>query len=124
MTASGAPDPGGPGGPPPARSGRGYWLPGLIAMVALLIIAGAIGAGDLEHRSPGRLAGSDVAQQLALGMQAQAGSSALPEVHCPASEPVRNGWTFVCTEVRAGVSRPIQVTEIDSRGHLRWRVGA
>jgi hypothetical protein len=93
-------------------------------MAVLLAIGGAIGAGDLEHRSPSRLSGSDIAQQIALGMQAQAGRSAPPDVHCPASEPVRNGWSFVCTEVQSGGSLPIQVTEIDSRGHLRWHLGS
>jgi Domain of unknown function (DUF4333) len=108
--------------PPPAR--RGYWIPGLIALAALLAIGLAFGAGDLNHRSPSTLQGVQVAQQLALAIQAEDGTHAVPDITCPASEPVRAGVQFVCTMAGTGSPRPIEVSEIDGRGHLRWHVGS
>lgn len=89
-------------------------------MVVLLAIGLVLGAGDLQHRSPTTLHGSDVAQEIAFGIQAQEGAAAPPVVHCPGAEPVRAGWRFGCTVVEAGAGRAVQVTEIDGRGHLRW----
>jgi hypothetical protein len=109
-------------GPTPRRR-RGYWIPGLIAIAVLTAIGVAFGAGDLNHRSPSVLHGSDVAQQIALGIQAQQNLQRPPDVRCPATEPVRNGWRFVCTRVGAGPAKPIHVVEIDERGRLRWSLG-
>jgi hypothetical protein len=89
-------------------------------MVVLFAIGLVLGAGDLQHRSPTTLHGSDVAQEIAFGIQAQEGATAPPVVHCPGAEPVRAGWRFGCTVVEAGAGRAVQVTEIDGRGHLRW----
>jgi hypothetical protein len=110
--------------PAPGRKRRGYWVPGLVAMAVLLAIGLALGAGDLVHSTPSALAGPDVAQQIAVGMQAQEGTHTPPIVHCPAAEPVRNGWRFVCTRSQGGRLVPVQVTEIDGRGHLRWHLGS
>src|SRR5579875_2331816 len=54
---------------PRARSRRGYFLPGAIALAALLLIGAAVGAGDLSHPSPRTLRGADVAAQISLGVQ-------------------------------------------------------
>jgi hypothetical protein len=110
-------------GTPPPRRRRGYWIPGLIAIAVLTAIGVAFGAGDLNHRSPRILHGSDVAQQIALGIQAQENLHQPPEVRCPASEPVRNGRRFICTRVGSGPAVLIHVVEIDNRGRLRWSVG-
>jgi hypothetical protein len=65
-----------------------------------------------------------VAQQIALGIQAQEHLHRPPDVHCPATEPVRHGRRFVCTRVGvAGPAVPIHVVEIDDRGRLRWSLG-
>ena len=119
MTSTGASPPGESPGPRPRR---GYWIPAVIAMVVLAAIGLALGAGDLDHARPSVLHGSDVAQQIALGIQAQQGTRHPPEVHCPASEPVQVGYRFLCTSPQAGVNRSIEVVEIDGRGHLRWQL--
>jgi hypothetical protein len=111
------------GEPAPARrSGRrGYLIPGAIALVALLVIGLAIGAGgDLTHPPPKTLHGSDVAGQIALSIQAEQNDASLPTVHCPDHQPVRSGYTFTCSLERAGSVRTVDVQEIDGRGHLRW----
>jgi hypothetical protein len=87
----------------------------------------ALGAGDLNHSSPKRLNGNAVAQEIALGIQAQEGSHSPPAVRCPTSEPVRQGWRFVCTRVapgKAATAQVVEVVEIDARGHLRWSLGS
>ena len=96
----------------------------MIAVAALTAIAVAFGAGDLNHRGPRALYGADVAQQIALGIQARDGTRTAPGVRCPPTEPTRSGWHFVCTRVGPGPDVAIQVVEIDSRGHLRWEEGA
>jgi hypothetical protein len=119
MTSTGASP---PAGSPAPRRRRGYWIPAVIAMTALTAIGLALGAGDLDHGNPTVLHGPDVAQQIGLGIQVQQATHAPPEVHCPASEPVRVGYEFVCTTIQAGVNHQIQVVEIDGRGHLRWQL--
>jgi Domain of unknown function (DUF4333) len=104
------------------RSRRGYWLPAVIAMTVLLGIAAAVGAGDLDHSPPKTLAGSDVASEIAIGMQVQNGSTTPPAVHCPDHEPVRAGLTFRCTLGPGPKRGTVKVVEIDGRGHLRWQV--
>ena len=107
------------------RRRRGRWVPGMIALGALLAIGIVVGAGaDLTHPSPHSLDGNDVASQVALGVQAEKLLEHPPEVHCPSSEPVRTGLTFHCTVTALGSdpSRVVEVTEIDGRGHLRWRL--
>jgi hypothetical protein len=93
-------------------------------MAVLLAIGVALGAGDLVHRSPTVLHGPDVAQQIAFGIQAQRGARTPPGVSCPAVEPVRLGYRFVCTTDLPGPGHRLEVVEIDGRGHLRWQLGA
>ncbi len=92
-------------------------------MAALLGIGLALGAGDLDHRTTSGLHGTDVAQQLALAIQAQNGSHTPPNVTCPATEPVRSGLQFSCTIQASGSSQVIHVEETDGRGHLSWQMG-
>lgn len=106
------------------RGRRGYFLPGAIALAALLLIGGAIGAGDLFHPAPSRLRGPEVASQIALGVQVQQNRASAPRVTCPAVEPVRTGYRFDCTLV-AGRGSPVivAVTEVNGRGGLHWSLG-
>jgi Domain of unknown function (DUF4333) len=109
---------------PSARRGRrGYWIPGLIAMAFLLIIAVAVGAGDLDHSAPRNLEGPDIASQIALGIESQQGTANAPDVHCPKNEPVRSGWQFECSMTLAGRSVPVEVVELDEHGQLSWHLG-
>jgi Domain of unknown function (DUF4333) len=108
-----------PAGGPPRRR-RGYFLPGIIALAALLAIGAAIGAGDLSHPAPKTLGGPDVASELAFGIEGQVGATSPPPVSCPATVPVRDGYRFRCTTILHGSPRPVAVVEIDTRGHLRW----
>jgi hypothetical protein len=108
----------------PGRPRRGYWLPGAIALTVLVIIAVAVGGGDLDHSAPKTLHGPDVASEIALGIQTQEATNNAPTVSCPRSEPVRSGLHFECSVVSAGKKTPVEVVEIDGRGHLRWQVGA
>ena len=106
---------------------RGRWVPGIIALAALLAIGIVFGAGgDLTHPAPRTLAGRDVASQVALGIQSEKGLGQAPQLHCPASEPVRVGLTFECTAggLPSKSSATVEVTEIDNRGHLRWRLSS
>jgi Domain of unknown function (DUF4333) len=123
MSSAGSPDV--QAGPPPSgrRGGRGYWIPGLIAMAFLLIIAVAVGAGDLDHGAPHILQGPDIASQIALGIQTQQGTASAPVVHCPKTEPVRSGWQFECSVSQAGRSVPVEVVELDQHGQLSWHLG-
>lgn len=106
---------------------RGRWVPGIIALAALLAIGIVFGAGaDLTHPAPHSLAGRDVANQVGLGIQSEKGLTRAPLLNCPASEPVRAGLTFECTATRlpSASSARVEVTEIDNRGHLRWRLSS
>lgn len=111
----------GPVDPPQSRRrGKGYFLPGFIAMVALVGIGVFVaGAGDLQHRAPSTLAGSDIAAQIALGIQTQQNTARAPSVTCPPSEPVRSGFRFYC-RLAGKPARTVEVTEVDSRGRVRW----
>lgn len=106
------------------RGGKGYFLPGTIALVALLAIGlFFVGAGDLAHPADRRLAGADISQQIALAIQAREATTTAPAVKCPASEPVRQGYRFECARAGAApgtASRPVYVTEVDGRGSIRW----
>jgi Domain of unknown function (DUF4333) len=119
-------------GPPDAQTGarpsvparrRGYWIPGLIALAVLLLIAVAVGAGDLDHSAPHVLQGPDVASQIALGIQAQEETASAPNVHCPKTEPVRSGLQFQCAVWRNGKRVPVEVVELDQHGQLSWHLG-
>jgi hypothetical protein len=109
-----------PQGSPPGRRRRGYWIPGLIALAAMLAIGVAFGAGDLVHSAPSTLHGQDVASEIALAMQARQHLTTAPDVRCPQSEPVRSHLVFECVLVQGKLQTTITVTEIDNRGHLQW----
>lgn len=109
---------------PSGGSGRrGYFFPGVLALLAMVGIGAVANLGALDHRGPSRLAGSDVSTFLAQGIQAERGLSAPPSVSCPANEPVRVGLRFVCRWEQGALSRPIQVTETANR-QFRFSVGA
>ncbi|MGH9115861.1 MAG: hypothetical protein ACRDWW_08540 [Acidimicrobiales bacterium] len=104
----------------PRRPGRGYFIPGVVALAALLAIGAGLGAGELTHAAPTELQGSVIASDIAAAVQTQSGSRTGPVVSCP-SEPVRQGLRFYCS-IAGGGERPaaLEVTEVDSSGHLRW----
>lgn len=117
-------EPGEPVGRPSAgRRGKGYFLPGFIALVALLAIGLFVGAGDLQHRPASTISGTDIASQIALGIQAQENLASAVQVSCPRQEPVRQGLTFQCT-LGGRPPRTVQVTEVDNRGRVRWALVA
>jgi hypothetical protein len=100
------------------RRGRARWVPGLIALAALLTIGFVVGAGgDLSHPPPKNLSGTDVSAQLAIAIQAERSLRFPPALTCPPSEPIRAGFRFRC---HFGDGRPIDVVETDGRGHLKW----
>lgn len=103
------------------RSKRGYFVPGLIALVVLAVGGGLANFGGLDHAAPNRLAGPDVETFLAQAIQARDGLSSPPHISCPASEPVRAGLRFTCTWHRAGGDRRLGVTET-GRGQFRFTV--
>ena len=123
MSSAGSPDVQSAPAPSGRRGRRGYWIPGLMAMAFLLIIAVAVGAGDLDHSAPRSLQGPDIASQIALGIQTQQGTARAPDVHCPGKEPVRSGWQFECSVTQAGGSVPVEVVELDQHGQLSWHLG-
>lgn len=102
---------------------RGYLLPGVIALGALVALGTAFGAGDLYHQPPSALAGPDVASQISLAIQAEQNVVTAPAVSCPASEPVRAGLVFYCAEKPESAGPPVEITvrETDSRGNLSWK---
>jgi hypothetical protein len=104
------------------RSGRGYFVPGLIALVAMAAVGGAVNFAGLDHSSPSRLAGPDVATFVAQGIQTEDRLASPPPVVCPASEPVRTGLRFACRWQRQAGDRIVNVTETDSRGQFRFAV--
>ncbi len=106
-----------------ARRRRGYWIPGVIALVVLLGIGLGFGAGDLNHRGPTTLAGPQIAQDLAQAIQAKEATPTPPTVHCPDSEPARAGLRFACAVTQAGATRAVDVTETNGRGGLSWHFG-
>lgn len=106
------------------RSKRGYFVPGLIALVVLAAGGGLANFAGLDHSAPSHLAGSDVQTFLAQAIQAKDGTTKLPEIRCPASEPVKAGHTFTCTWEKAGAATRVLVTETDARGQFRFRVQA
>jgi hypothetical protein len=108
------------GEPVTRRHRKGYFLPGFIALVALLALGlFSTGGGDLQHPAATKLIGSDIASQIGLGIQVEQNSTTAPSVSCPAEEPVRQGLRFTCT-MGATPSRTVYVTELDGRGQIRW----
>lgn len=103
---------------PPRR--RGYWVPGLIALAALVLIGLILGAGDLSHPADRSINGDDIAQQISQGIQVQEKAASPPEVTCPGREPVHPGLAFECTSRSANGLQVVYVTEIDDRGEIRW----
>ncbi|HET6966495.1 MAG TPA: DUF4333 domain-containing protein [Acidimicrobiales bacterium] len=107
------------GRPPSSRRGKGYFLPGTIALIALLGIGLFVGAGDLQHPAATTISGSQIASQISLGIQAQGALQSPPQVTCPRQEPVRQGLRFQCT-LKGRPDKPVYVTEVDGRGQVRW----
>jgi hypothetical protein len=99
-------------------------VPGAIALVALAAIAAVVNFTGLEHHDPTTLAGPDVATYIAQGIQAGAGDHTLPQVRCPADEPVRAGLRFTCTEQGSARSAPrvVVVTETNGSGTFVWHL--
>lgn len=114
-----------PGPAAPARAsrrkGRGYLVPGLIALAVLGVVAVVVNAAGLQHRDPTALAGPDVATRIAQSIQARNALPTPPQVRCPASTPVRGGLVFTC-RLTAGPGRDITVTQTDGRGSYTWSV--
>lgn len=118
MTTTGATTPGAVSGS--GRHRKGYFLPGAIALLALLGLGVFLaGGGDLSHPAARTLDGPTIASQIALGIQTEQNTAHAPSVSCPAAEPVRQGLQFTCT---AGPppARTVYVTEVDGRGRIRW----
>jgi Domain of unknown function (DUF4333) len=105
------------------RSKRGYFIPGLIALVVLAVGGGLANFAGIDHAGPNRLAGPDVETFLGQAIEAQDHLASAPSIRCPASEPVRVGLTFTCTWQRAAGNRPVTVAETDARGQFRFSVG-
>jgi hypothetical protein len=99
---------------------RGYWIPGLIALAALVIIGLILGAGDLSHPAYTSINGPDIEQQISQAMQVEQSAGTAPDITCPRREPVRVGLTFDCTARTAHGQQVVHVTEIDNRGDIRW----
>jgi len=109
-------------GTPTRPRRRGYFVPGLIALVAMLAGGAALNIGGLDHASPSRLAGSDVATFVAQGIQADRGLASPPAISCPSSEPDRAGFTFACVWHRGAQDVAIRVTETTRTGQFRFSV--
>lgn len=108
-------------GPELTKKRRGYFVPGVIALVALVVLGVILGAGDLAHPADRTVDGPDIAQQISQGMQALNGSGDTPDVTCPAREPVREGLRFECSVTGAGYrDQTVYVVETDNRGEVRW----
>ena len=106
---------------PSGRRGKGYFLPGFIALLALLGLGLFVGAGDLEHPVPRTLDGTEIAAQISLGIQAAWHTVAPPQVTCPAKEPVRVGQQFDCT-MSGHPPTTVQVREVDGRGRIEFYI--
>jgi hypothetical protein len=99
---------------------RGYWVPGFIALAALVIIGLLFGAGDLSHPAYTSINGPDIEQQISEAMQAEQNSANPPDVSCPRREQVKLGLAFDCTARTPSGQQVVHVTEIDNRGEIRW----
>jgi hypothetical protein len=106
------------------RRGKGYFVPGLIALAVMVVAGGIVNFAGLDHAHPSSLAGRDVSTFVAQGIQAEDGLAAPPPITCPATEPVRVGLSFACTWQRVGGDRRVTVTETDSRGQYRFTVSS
>jgi hypothetical protein len=59
---------------------------------------------------------------LSQAIQAQEGTTTPPHVQCPASEPVRDAYTFTCVLIRGGQKRSVLVTETSDQGRFTWKL--
>lgn len=113
----------GAGRAPRPRGKRGYFVPGIIALVVCAGIATLIDVTGLQTRTPSRLAGPQVETFLSQAIQARDALSAPPTVTCPGTEPLRAGVAFSCTVVLHGRTERVAVTE--GRGaSLTYRLAA
>ena len=105
----------------PVKKRRGYFIPGIIALVVLLVIGLVLGGGDLEHPAATTIYGSAIESQIANGIQDVRDTNATIDVACPAQEPVKQGLQFSCTATGAGLeNQTVYVVETDGRGDTRW----
>lgn len=91
---------------------RGYFVPGIIALIVLLAAGGIINAAAISHSPPKRLDGPYVATQIADAYQTTHHLESPPPVTCPDNQPVAAGYRFTCELQRTtGAPLPIGVTE-------------
>ena len=93
-------------------------------MTVLLVMALALGAGDLDHGAPKSLDGAEVATQVASWIQARQGYTDPPDVTCPAHEPIRVGLSFRCTARRGTSVSTVDAVEVSAQGQLKLSIVA
>ena len=86
-----------------------------------LTLAGC--GGTLSHPAPaptasGKLDTGRVARSIQASIQSQRHIHA--RVSCPASEPLRRDWHFVCFATTSSGQTPFVVTEVDDRGSTTY----
>ena len=103
------------------RPKRGYFIPGIIALVVCAAIAIVIDLAGFQTHSPTTLSGHEVDSLVSQSLQATHPQRNPPQVRCPATEPLRAGLTFNCTLVENGrTSGTIHVTETTAQGTLHF----
>jgi hypothetical protein len=106
---------------PPAKKRRGYFIPGVIALIAMVVLGVIIGGGDLEHPAATTIYGPAIESQIANGIEDVRNTNSSVDVTCPAQEPVKQGLRFECTANGGGLTnRTVYVVETDGRGDTRW----
>ncbi|MDQ6836920.1 MAG: DUF4333 domain-containing protein [Actinomycetota bacterium] len=104
------------------RGKRGYFIPGLIALIVLLAGGAFVNFGGLSHDTPSQLDGTNVATRIAQNYQANHQLESPPPVRCPNNEPVAAGLRFACQLLRPGaVPLSVDVTETRN-GQITYRV--
>lgn len=106
---------------PPTARRRGYLVPGLIALAALVVIAVILDTTHRPDASPHRLDASETAARIAQGYQEDHHLASPPPVHCPNDEPVVAGRRFDCQLERGNGPLTVAVTETGG-GDIIYRV--
>jgi hypothetical protein len=100
---------------------RGYFIPGIIALVVCATIAVVIDLAGIQSHPPTTLTGHQVEAFVSQSLQATHPQRDPPQVRCPATEPLRSGITFDCSVIRAGrPSSTIRVSETSRQGNLHF----
>ena len=60
--------------------------------------------------------------EAAIQTQTEHTTGSLVSVTCPASQPLRIGYTFLCTATINGEPHTVEVTEPNGNGDVRWVV--